>query len=175
MPDYLTRARSMLSSRDIDVPTVYVDTGVAAALGALRDPHVRRHDSHLILNVGSTHTLAMRTSGARIHAFYEHHTERLSGDQIEDLTVRLVSGALTNEEVVSRHGHGAWYVERHPEGEPFVAVTGLRRGKLRGRRMASYVPVAYGDALMAGSVGLIDAFAARYPDAGEEIEAAFAR
>ena len=40
LPEYLTRARTLLVSVDVDAPLVFLDTGPAAALGALQDPHV---------------------------------------------------------------------------------------------------------------------------------------
>src|SRR5438067_4085958 len=40
LPEYLTRAHSMMSCVDMDLPTVFLDTGPAAALGALQDPRV---------------------------------------------------------------------------------------------------------------------------------------
>ena len=40
LPDYLTRARAMVACADADAPIVFLDTGPAAALGALQDPLV---------------------------------------------------------------------------------------------------------------------------------------
>src|SRR5262249_46047034 len=44
LPDYLTRARTLLDSVDVDAPLVFLDTGPAAALGALQDPVVAENE-----------------------------------------------------------------------------------------------------------------------------------
>ena len=74
MPDYLTRARAMLACADTDSPTVFLDTGPAAALGALQDPLVAGQDEQLVLNLGNMHALAFHLRGTRILSLYEHHT-----------------------------------------------------------------------------------------------------
>lgn len=172
VPEYLTRARSMLACRDVDVPTVFVDSGVAAALGALWDPRVREHDEQLILHLGNMHALALHTSGTRIHGLFEHHTDILSGPEIESLAERFLQGELTHEEVFAHHGHGVYYTDNVTTREAFVAVTGPQRGKLRGSRLKPYVATPLGDTMISGCLGLLDAFAARFPNAREEIEAA---
>ena len=175
VPEYLTRVRSMIASRDVDVPTVFLDTGVAAALGALRDPRVREHDGHLILSLGTTHVTAFRTTGTRIHALFEHHTDLLSGADIDSMTERFARGELSHEEVFSHHGHGVHYVEPAPEGDLVTVVTGPQRGRLRGVRLGEEALTLDGDTLTGNTAGLIDGFAARYPDSREAIEAALAR
>ncbi|HEY7269665.1 MAG TPA: DUF1786 family protein, partial [Dehalococcoidia bacterium] len=57
LPEYLTRARSMIASIDIEVPTVFLDTGPAAALGALQDPRVAERDEQVVVNLGNMHAL----------------------------------------------------------------------------------------------------------------------
>lgn len=174
VPDYLTRARSMLATRDIDVPTVFLDTGAAAALGALCDPHVRDAEEQLIVNLGNMHALAFHTSGTRIHGLFEHHTDLLSGADLESLSQRFVAGDLTHDEVVAHLGHGVHYVDSVHGGEPLFTVTGPQRSKLRGSRLNPHVATPLGDTGNSNCLGLVEGFAARYPDAREEITAALA-
>jgi uncharacterized protein (DUF1786 family) len=172
VPEYLTRARSMLASRDVDVPTVFLDTGVAAALGALHDPRVRDQDAQLILHLGNMHALGLFTSGTRIHALFEHHTDLLSGEDVESLSERFVQGELTHEEVFGHHGHGVYYVDDVRGRDPVVAVTGPQRGKLRGSRLHPHFTTLHEDVMTSSCLGLVEGFAARHPQAREEIEAA---
>lgn len=175
VPEYLTRVHSMLASRDVDVPTVFLDTGVAAALGALRDPRVREHDEHLVLNLGSMHVLGLHTSGACMHALFEHHTDLVTGEEIESMAERLAQGTLTHEEVFSHHGHGVQYLDRGRSPHPFVVVTGPQRGKLRGSRLNPHFASPDPDTMIGNCLGLVDGFTARYPHARAEVEAALAK
>jgi uncharacterized protein (DUF1786 family) len=175
VPEYLTRARSMLTSRDIDVPTVFLDTGAAAALGALHDPHVRERDEQLIVNLGTTHALGFHTSGTRIHGVFEHHTDLLSDQEVESLSERFASGDLTHEEVFAHHGHGVYYADDRHSDDPVVAVTGPRRAKLRGSRLNPHVATPLGDTAISGCLGLVAGFAARFPETHEPIMTALAR
>lgn len=174
VPAYLTRARSMLASADSQLPTVFLDTGAAAALGALQDPRVAAEHEQLVLNVGNMHTLAFHLSGTHIHSLYEHHTGLLEGADIELLTRRLMDGTLRHEDVYDRHGHGVFYASPPENRAPLVAVTGPQRGKVRGTSLNPYFAVPHGDMMISGCFGLVRAFAARYPEHREEIEAALA-
>jgi uncharacterized protein (DUF1786 family) len=186
VPDYLTRARSMLACVDVETPVVFLDTGPAAALGALQDPKVARADEQLVLNLGNMHALAFHLSGTHIYSLYEHHTGLLETEQIESLTERLVDGTLRHEDVFDHHGHGVYYVPGpdggRPRGEPFLAVTGPQRAKLRnsrlrlssGRTLEPYFATPHGDMMISGCFGLVQAFAVKHPQHREEIEAALA-
>ncbi len=174
VPSYLTRARSMLSCVDADVPTVFLDTGPAAALGALQDPQVGGNLPQVVVNLGNMHTLGFYLQGREILALYEHHTGLLEPSDIESLTERLVEGTLTHEEVFAGHGHGVYYVERPEEKPAVVAVTGPQRGKLRGSRLHPYFATPHGDMMISGCFGLVEAFAERHPDRRDEIEAVLA-
>jgi uncharacterized protein (DUF1786 family) len=172
LPDYLTRAESMLAGRDIEVPTVFLDTGPAAALGALHDERVRCTDEQLVLNLGNMHALAFHLSGTHIHALYEHHTGEMTDDQIESFSDRLLTGELTQDEVFNSKGHGVYYADAHRGRPQIVAVTGPRRGRLRGSALNPYFAAPHGDMMISGCFGLLDAFAEKYPDARDAIEAA---
>lgn len=174
LPPYLTRARAMLASRDTDLPTVFLDTGPAAALGALQDERVGEHQEQLLINLGNMHALAFHLRGPHIHALYEHHTGEVSAAQLVDFSERLVSGDLRHEEVFGSKGHGVYYADEQRGGAPFVAATGPQRAKLRGSRLAPYFAAPHGDMMIGGCFGLLTAFAEKYPAAREEIEARLA-
>lgn len=173
LPDYLTRARTLLASADRDAPAVFLDTGPAAALGALQDPHVAREEEQLVVNLGNMHALAFHLRGSRITSLYEHHTGEMTTEQIEDFTERLATGSLEHEEVFGSNGHGAFYAERRENGaRPPLSVTGPQRGRLRASRLDPYFATPHGDMMISGCFGLVLGFAARYPEHREEIEGA---
>jgi len=183
VPDYLTRARSVLACVDFEVPTVFLDTGPAAALGALQDPRVAGAGEQLVLNLGNMHALAFHLRGTHIYSLYEHHTGLLEPHQIESLTERLMAGTLRHEDVFDHHGHGVYYVPdaarpARPaggsDGRPFLAVTGPQRGRLKGSRLEPYFATPHGDMMISGCFGMVAAFAGKHPQYRDEIEAALA-
>jgi uncharacterized protein (DUF1786 family) len=170
LPDYLTRARSMFAASDVDVPAVFLDTGPAAALGALHDPRVCAAGEQLVLNLGNMHALAFHLSGTHIHSLYEHHTGEMSTEQIESFTSRLLTGDLTHEEVFSSKGHGVYYADEHRATPEMFALTGPQRGRLRGSSLDPYFAAPHGDMMIGGCFGLLDAFAEKHPETREVIE-----
>ena len=180
LPEYLTRARSVMACVDAGAPAVFLDTGPAAALGALQDPAVGAEEQQCVLNLGNMHALAFHLQGTRIVSLYEHHTGEMTAEQIERFTERLLAGTLAHKEIFESKGHGAYYADgyqrtRGPESEvrrPIIAVTGPQRAKLRGSRLAPYFAVPHGDMMVSGCYGLLWAFAERNAEQGEEILAA---
>jgi uncharacterized protein (DUF1786 family) len=178
LPDYLTRARALVASADGEAPAVFLDTGPAAALGALQDPTVGAADEQVVVNLGNMHALAFHLEGEGIVSLYEHHTGEMTVPQIEDFTRRLANGSLKHEEVFGSKGHGAFYTERssgHATSDgamPLVAVTGPQRSRLRGSSLHPYMAAPHGDMMIGGCFGMLRAFAYRWPGWREEIEAA---
>ena len=174
LPEYLTRARALVSCVGGDAPVVFLDTGPAAALGALQDPLVGDRDEQLVLNLGNMHALAFHLHGTQIISLYEHHTGEMAPPQIEDFTSRLLAGRLPHEDVFNSKGHGVYYAgdpgagSKNPD-RPVIAVTGPQRGKLRGSRLNPYFAVPHGDMMVSGCFGLLWAFAEKRGEAREEI------
>ena len=169
LPDYLTRARTLIAAADGDVPTVFLDTGPAAALGTLQDPLVGEHEEQLVLNLGNMHALAFHLRSTRIHSLYEHHTGEVTAQQLEEFTERLIAGTLPHEDVFNSKGHGVYYADRDGNRSPFIAVTGPQRSKLRGSRLHPYFAVPHGDMMVSGCFGLLWAFAEKHPQHRDEI------
>jgi len=176
LPEYLTRARSLIGCVDGGAPAVFLDTGPAAALGALQDPAVGGEEEQCVLNLGNMHALAFHLRGTRIVSLYEHHTGEVTAEQLEDFTERLLAGTLEHGDIFDSKGHGAYYAEDRRGGQsrgetrrPLVAVTGPQRGKLRGSRLAPYFAVPHGDMMVSGCYGLLWAFAERRPEQRAEI------
>ncbi|HUF54498.1 MAG TPA: DUF1786 family protein [Dehalococcoidia bacterium] len=173
LPKYLTRARTLVACVDSDAPTVFLDTGPAAALGALQDPAVGERDEQLVVNLGNMHALCFHLQGTRVVSLYEHHTGEITAAQAEDFTERLAAGTLEHEEIFGGKGHGAMYAGGENPGpgtkNQVVAVTGPRRGMLRESRLAPYFAVPHGDMMLSGCYGLLWGFAEKHPKSAEEI------
>jgi uncharacterized protein (DUF1786 family) len=173
LPEYLTRARALVDAAGAEAPTVFLDTGPAAALGALQDPQVAGREERLVLNLGNMHALAFHLRGTRIISLYEHHTGEMTTEQIVDFSRRLIGGTLAHEEVFDTKGHGVYYAGNARTGAvgdgPFVAVTGPQRGKLRGSDLAPYFAVPHGGMMVSGCYGLLWAFAEKHPTYEEQI------
>jgi uncharacterized protein (DUF1786 family) len=176
LPAYLTRARTMLASAAGEGPAVFLDTGSAAALGALQDPQVASAEERLVVNLGNMHALAFHLQGTRIVSLYEHHTGEMRTEQIEDFTERLADGSLRHEDVFESKGHGVFYADGGSNGgrPSMLAVTGPQRGRLRGSRLEPYFASPHGDMMISGCFGLVRAFGARYAAHREEIARALA-
>src|SRR6266704_6470900 len=181
-PVDLTRLRSIahssahyleLSGSQPGAPLLLMDTGSAAALGALEDPLVRGQGDSLLCNIGNFHTLAFHLVRGRIEGIFEHHTGEITQAQLEDMLVKLAGGTLTNEEVFTTSGHGALVLRQsrlNAETFPFLAVTGPRRELLRGTRLHPYEATPHGDMMLAGCFGLLRALADREPEMAPMIE-----
>jgi uncharacterized protein (DUF1786 family) len=183
-PPSLTRLRAVASSaaRYIElsgsspaIPLLLMDTGSAAALGALEDPLVRAQQECILCNIGNFHTLAFHLLAGQIVGTFEHHTGEINRTQLEEMLLKLANGTLTNAEVFDTSGHGALVLptsRARTEQLPFLAVTGPRRALLRGSVLKPYEAVPHGDMMLTGNFGLLRALAAREPALATAIEPA---
>lgn len=186
-PPSLTRLRAVahsaaryleLSGSASTVPLLLMDTGSAAALGALEDPLVREQRECLICNIGNFHTLAFHLLDGQIVGTFEHHTGEISRAQLEEMLRKLAHGTLTNAEVFDTSGHGALILPMSDKSRaradhmPFLAITGPRRELLRGSVLKPYETVPHGDMMLTGNFGLLRALAVREPALAPAIEPA---
>jgi uncharacterized protein (DUF1786 family) len=173
VPEYLTRAHSLLRCIDAGAPAVFLDTGPAAALGALQDPLVGEREEQVVLNLGNMHLLCFHLRGTQIVSLYEHHTGEVTATQVEDFTRRLVAGTLRHADVFGSKGHGVYEGRSNDSRsriqECVVAVTGPQRGKLRGSSLGPYFAVPHGDMMVSGCFGLLWGFAEKRPEYREEV------
>ena len=173
IPERFTRLRAAAHSAPAGLPTLVMDTGPAAVLGALEDPHVARHvqDGAIVANIGNFHCLAFHLAGQRILGLFEHHTGEVTPHGLAAYLDQLGQGTITNDQVFNNKGHGAVVLEPAPAPR-FVAVTGPRRGHLRAASLDAYPAVPHGDMMLAGAFGMLRALAHHDPAHGDEIAAA---
>ena len=173
LPDYLTRARAMVREASAEAPAAFMDTGPAAALGALHDETVASAEQSLVMNLGNMHLLAFHLRGRHIASLYEHHTGEVTAEQIADFTTGLAAGSLQNEAIFDSKGHGAYHADRaivSPELPAMVAATGPQRSKIRRSSLNPYFAAPFGDMMIGGCFGLLRAFAEVHPESREAIE-----
>ena len=173
LPPYLTRARAMTGSAGNEAPVAFMDTGPAAALGALHDEHVAPNSEAVVLNLGNMHLLGFHLRGRRIASLFEHHTGEVSTEQVVRFTERMATGVLEHAEIFNSKGHGAFAADRalvRPTLPPMVATTGPQREKIRGTALQPYFAAPYGDMMISGCFGLVRAFAEVYPEAASAVE-----
>lgn len=173
LPSYLTRARALLETAARDAPTAFMDTGPAAALGALHDERVAAAGEAVVMNLGNMHLLAFHLRGHHIASLYEHHTGELSPADIEKFTRELAAGTLQDQAIFDSSGHGAFHAGRslvRPRLPDMVAATGPQRSKLRGSSLNPYFAAPFGDMMIGGCFGLLRAFAEVHPASRDAIE-----
>jgi uncharacterized protein (DUF1786 family) len=173
LPPYLTRARAMAASADGEAPVAFMDTGPAAALGALHDERVAGSAETVVLNLGNMHLLGFHLLGRRIASLYEHHTGEVTSEQIVRFTGRMAEGTLEHAEIFDSKGHGALAADRslvRSELPAMVAATGPQREKIRSTGLQPCFAAPYGDMMISGCFGLVRAFAEIYPEAAAAVE-----
>jgi uncharacterized protein (DUF1786 family) len=167
VPEYFLRMKSSIEAVQDYLPEaeVYVmDTSPSAVLGCLVDPRVAGKDPVLAVNVGNGHTMAAVISRGRYLGFFEHHTGKLMGEELEGLMIRLCNGELTHREVFQEGGHGAVKLGEMPgfQGIEVVGVTGPRRGLLENSKIEHIQPAPAGDVMMTGTMGILNAALTSY-------------
>ena len=171
VPDYMTRMLAVVESAGSEVPLLLMDTAEAAVLGALEDGPVRSAHCKVVANLGNEHTLAFHLHGSTILGLFEHHTHVVSAPKLESYLERLVLGDLDNEEIWLDQGHGAITLEGEA-AMTFLSVTGPMRHLLEDSRLAPYFATPHGDMMLAGSFGLVRAWAEKHEPWRDEIEQA---
>jgi len=168
IPPRMTRMQAVAATvpRD-DIPLLLMDTAPAAVLGALEDPAVGQRRPAIVTNVGNFHCLAFRLGRDGIEGVFEHHTGEITVEQLESFLDRLAEGSLTHQQIFDSNGHGAvlFRGDPIPPEARYVAVTGPRRGLLRGSRHRPYFATPFGDMMLAGCYGLIRAYGDVMPEA----------
>ena len=168
LPEYMTRMVAVSRSNDLNIPTLFMNTAEAAVLGSLEDKHVASQNTKVVANLGNEHTLAFYLDGETIQGLFEHHTHLLQKDKLEKYIDSLVKGDLDNETIWNDHGHGSIVLDGGPQ-DYFLSVTGPMRYMLEGSRLNPYFATPHGDMMLAGSFGLIRAWAEKNLSWREEI------
>jgi uncharacterized protein (DUF1786 family) len=156
-----------------------MDTAPAAILGALLDPRLERRPRQLVVNIGNFHTLAFRLGPGGIEGVFEHHTGLLTQERLEAYLRAFADGSLTRQAVFNDKGHGALVLDPTPLPldaiECGLTVTGPRRALLQGSTLRPYFAAPFGDMMLAGCFGLLQAMADLLPKTAPAIRSSLAR
>ncbi len=160
VPAVLSRLTSA-AKRATELPTreVYVmDSGMAAILGACMDGTARNADRIMVLDVATSHTLGAALMGDQIAGFFEYHTRDITLDRLEKLLPDLANGNLSHRQILAEGGHGAYMrMSLGFDGVESIIATGPKRGLLKGSRLPMVWGAPFGDNMMTGTVGLLEA------------------
>ena len=164
VPETMNRLKSIAGSADqLPAAEVYVmDSGMAAILGASLDGRCRHKKGFLVLDIATSHTVGAAMAGDEIAGFFEYHTQDITLERLEILLRDLADGKLSHEQILSEGGHGAFL--RQAVGfsaiETIVA-TGPRRKLLAQSKLPIEFGAPWGDNMMTGTVGLLEALRRR--------------
>jgi uncharacterized protein (DUF1786 family) len=160
VPETMNRLRSLANSaRSFPTAEVYVmDSGMAAMLGGAMDIVSQQKQRVVILDVATSHTVGAAMIGEEIAGFFEYHTSDITLVRLEQLMVDLCEGKLEHDQILKEGGHGAF--SRRVFGfdavEAIIA-TGPKRRLVAASRLPIEYGAPFGDNMMTGTVGLLEA------------------
>ena len=154
----MARSAGPLGAREIFV----MDSGIAAIIGGLQDVQLKEKDPVIVLDIATSHTVVAAVSGGRPAGFVEYHTRDLTLQRLEELIVGLADGRVDHASIVAQGGHGAWV--RKTVGfsnVQTILATGPKRKLLAPSRLPILWGAPWGDNMMTGTVGLLEALRLR--------------
>jgi uncharacterized protein (DUF1786 family) len=160
VPATFNRLRSIAeSSRQLPADEVYLmDSGMAAILGASLDIQAATKDKILVLDIATSHTVGAALSGGEITGFFEYHTHDITLKRLEGLITDLADGNLQHEQILAEGGHGAYSRKSFGyDAVEIIVATGPKRKLVENSRLPIVFGAPYGDNMMTGTVGLLEA------------------
>lgn len=151
------------SARKLPSEQVFVmDSGMAAVLGASLDPEAALFHRLLVLDVATSHTVGAALDSGEICGFFEYHTADVSLERLDSLLRQLADGRLDHEGILAEGGHGA-YIRKSLEFRTVegIVATGPKRSMLRGSSLNIRAGAPFGDNMMTGTAGLLEAILRR--------------
>ena len=147
------------AARTLNTDEVYVmDSGMAAILGASRDLQLDPARPAAVLDIATSHTVGAVISDERIAGYFEYHTHDITLDKLERLLRDLPEGRIDYARVLAEGGHGA-YLHKTVGYDALqgILATGPKRGLVAGSRLPIIWGAPWGDNMMTGTVGLLEA------------------
>ena len=164
IPKSLNRLRSLAqSARSFPTAEVYVmDSGMAAMLGGSMDILAKQKQYVLILDVATSHTVGAAMMGDKIAGFFEYHTSDITLERLEQLMLDLCEGKLEHSQILREGGHGAFVRQSFGfDAVEVIIATGPKRRLVEASRLPIKYGAPYGDNMMTGTVGLLEALRRR--------------
>ncbi|KPJ79107.1 MAG: pyruvate formate-lyase activating enzyme [Deltaproteobacteria bacterium SG8_13] len=147
------------SAERLPTSEVFVmDSGMAAILGASLDMQARRCERIVVLDIATSHTVCAALEKGEICGFFEYHTRDISLSRLESLLRELTDGKLSHEQVLAEGGHGAYIRRAFGFGSTeAIIATGPKRRLLEDTQLPISFGAPFGDNMMTGTVGLLEA------------------
>ena len=150
----IAKNATMLPARDVFV----MDSGMAAILGASMDSQAMQKQRILILDVATSHTLGAAIEGGKIDGFFEYHTRDIIIERLDALLIDLADGKLKHKQILKEGGHGAYMRKSFGfQNAEIIVATGPKRSLLENSRLPIAFGAPFGDNMMTGAVGLLEA------------------
>lgn len=160
LPGAFNRLKAIAqAAAQLPTQKVYVmDSGMAAILGASLDASVRGKRTFMVLDIATSHTVAAVLTDGRLQGSFEYHTHDISLDRLEQLLKDLPEGKTSHAQILAEGGHGA-YLNETPGFNSIEAIvaTGPKRRLMTDSHMPITWGAPWGDNMMTGCVGLLEA------------------
>ena len=112
--------------------------------------------------MATSHTLGAAIAGEEIAGFFEYHTRDITLDRLEQLIPDLADGKLDHKQILEAGGHGAYMRESFGfDAAEVIIATGPRRRLVEGSRLPIVFGAPFGDNMMTGTVGILEAIRRR--------------
>jgi uncharacterized protein (DUF1786 family) len=164
IPDAMNRLRSIAKTAStLPAAEIYVmDSGMAAILGAAMDSLALKRKSVLLLDIATSHTVCAAMLGEELAGFFEYHTHDITLERLETLLRDLADGKLSHRQILAEGGHGA-FLRRTVGFDAIEAIiaTGPRRKLVERSNLPVQYGAPWGDNMMTGTVGLLEALRRR--------------
>ena len=165
VPHTMNRLKSIArNALKLPAAEIYVmDSGMAAILGASMDRLAPEGKPVLLLDIATSHTVGAAVTGKELAGFFEYHTQDITLEKLENLLHDLAEGQLSHRQILAEGGHGAFL--RRAVGFNAVATiiaTGPKRKLVARSNLPIQFGAPWGDNMMTGTVGLLEALRRRY-------------
>jgi len=164
VPTALNRLRSIAESCNwLPAGDVYVmDSGMAAILGASLDIQAAAKQKILVLDIATSHTVGAALERGELAAFFEYHTRDITLKRLEQLLPELAEGKLEHSQILAEGGHGAYTRKSLGfQACEIIVATGPKRKLLQNSQLPIHFGAPFGDNMMTGTVGLLEAIRRR--------------
>lgn len=160
VPETMNRLTSI--ARDaMALPTerIYVmDSGMAAVLGASKDALAEKKKRILVLDIATSHTVGAALEEGLLCGFFEYHTADITLERLDRLLKDLADGRLSHRQILDEGGHGAYHRSAFGyKSVQQILATGPRRRLMSASRLPITFGAPWGDNMMTGTVGLLEA------------------
>jgi uncharacterized protein (DUF1786 family) len=164
VPDTMNRLKSIAQSAlKLPAAEIYVmDSGMAAILGASMDSLAQGKKPVLLLDIATSHTVGAAMAGEEIAGFFEYHTQDITLEKLETLLHDLAEGKLSHRQILAEGGHGAFLLQAVGfSAIEVIIATGPKRKLVAKSRLPIQFGSPWGDNMMTGTVGLLEALRRR--------------